>query len=89
MLHHYSTKMISDIYLLPDGKSIEVQYFNAFWVNTKLTYRPVGTENGEAANTELGLSEPKQALQRGDSDLSAAAVSVYQLQQEHVQAPRV
>ena len=33
MLNNYSTKMIQDIYLLPDGKYIDVMYFNAFWVS--------------------------------------------------------
>ena len=34
MLHHYSTRMIQDIYLLPDGRTIEVSFFNAFWVSS-------------------------------------------------------
>ena len=33
MLNGYSTKMIQDIYLLPDGRNIEVVFFNAFWVS--------------------------------------------------------
>jgi hypothetical protein len=33
MLNHYSTRMIQDIWLQPDGKTIEVQFFNAFWVS--------------------------------------------------------
>ena len=32
MLQHYSTRMIQDIYLLPDGRTIELNFFNAFWV---------------------------------------------------------
>jgi hypothetical protein len=33
MLNNYSTKMLQDIWLLPDGRNIEVTYFNAFWVS--------------------------------------------------------
>jgi len=29
-LHYYSTRMVHNLYLLPDGKQIEVEYFSAF-----------------------------------------------------------
>ncbi|TNV71922.1 hypothetical protein FGO68_gene17578 [Halteria grandinella] len=32
MLNSYSTKMIQDIWLMPDGRHIEVTFFNAFWI---------------------------------------------------------
>ena len=33
MINYYSTRMIEDIYLMPDGQFIEVKFHNAFWVN--------------------------------------------------------
>jgi hypothetical protein len=32
MLHNYSVRMINNIWLLPDGKSIEIQFMNAFMI---------------------------------------------------------
>ena len=30
MLHHYSTRMVHNIWLLPDGRTIEVEFMSAF-----------------------------------------------------------
>mmetsp|Transcript_18648 Transcript_18648/g.17739 ORF Transcript_18648/g.17739 Transcript_18648/m.17739 type:complete len:134 (-) Transcript_18648:135-536(-) len=30
-LHYYSTKMVNDIYLLPDGKHVQINFMSAFW----------------------------------------------------------
>jgi hypothetical protein len=61
MLHHYSTRMIQDLYVMPDGRTIEVTFFNAFWVSFFEKIRAcVDTEDGEAANFQprLLLTEP-------------------------------
>lgn len=33
MLHHYSTRMVNDIWLLEDGKHIEIEFMNAWMVS--------------------------------------------------------
>ena len=30
MLHHYSTRMINNMWLLPDGKRVEIEFMSAF-----------------------------------------------------------
>ena len=32
MLHHYSTRMVNNLWILQDGKHIEVQFMNAFFL---------------------------------------------------------
>ena len=58
MLNSYSTKMVQDIYLLPDGRSIEVNYFNAFWVIfwNHIDQLILDPEVGIVANIESRLS---------------------------------
>eukprot|EP00347_Sterkiella_histriomuscorum_P011810 403371013 len=41
MIQHYSTRMINNIYILPDGQHIEIEYFNAFWIPKKEKLRVV------------------------------------------------
>ena len=31
MLHHYSSKMVSDMWLLEDGKNVHIDFMNAFF----------------------------------------------------------
>lgn len=44
MLNHYSTRMINNLWLLKDGKTVEVQYMNAFFLpkSEKLAIRNFG-----------------------------------------------
>jgi hypothetical protein len=56
MLHHYSTRMIQDLYVMPDGRTIEVTFFNAFWVSLFGNIRAcVDSEDGQAANFQPWL----------------------------------
>lgn len=32
MLHHYSTRMVNNMWLLRDGKTIEIEFMNAFFL---------------------------------------------------------
>ena len=50
MLHYYSRRMVNDIYMLKDGKHIEVTYMNAFWVIE--SFNTVDALNLEIEDTE-------------------------------------
>ena len=39
MLHYYSTRMINNIWILEDGRSVEVEFMDAFFVNKTKTFR--------------------------------------------------
>ena len=44
MLHHYSTKMVNNIWLMKDGKHVEVEFMSAFMLpaTKKMTIRDFG-----------------------------------------------
>jgi hypothetical protein len=39
MLHHYSSRMVSDIWLLEDGKNVHVHFMNAFFTPKSETFK--------------------------------------------------
>lgn len=39
MLHYYSTRMINNIWLLEDGKHVEIEFMDAFFVNKTEKFR--------------------------------------------------
>ena len=39
MLHYYSTRMVNNIWILEDGRSVEVEFMDAFFVNKTQTFR--------------------------------------------------
>jgi len=52
MLHYYSTRMINNIWLLEDGKTVQIEFMDAFFVNK--------TENFRILN--FGALEPSRLL---------------------------
>ena len=39
MLHHYSTRMVNNIWLMEDGKHIEVEFMNAWFLQKTEKFR--------------------------------------------------
>ena len=39
MLHYYSTRMVNNIWILEDGKSVEIEFMDAFFVNKTEKFR--------------------------------------------------
>ena len=44
MLHYYSTRMVNNLWLLRDGKTVEIEFMNAFFLpkSTRCTIRNFG-----------------------------------------------
>ena len=66
-LHHYSTRTVHNIWLLPDGKHIEVEFFSAF-LNPK-------TEKMKILN--FGYMEPSRFLNTDKVSYKSGQVDIY------------
>ena len=66
MLNYYSTRMVSSMWLLKDGKRVEIQFMNAFFVRLSLLLNfdcGVGGEDSEVFDSGVWVSRAKSSME--------------------------
>jgi hypothetical protein len=73
MLHHYSSRMINNMWLYADGRHVEVEFLNAYLVSSLPLTSFSDAKDRENENNELRLPARQSAAQRSHCLVPAEA----------------